>query len=104
MVREIHISDWVFLGLGLRQDLTGTPLVETSYGLVVAYEQNKHDSTGLYRTHTVVSGYLIRELEPIKVGQETARRLEVDSVPEEQQEEVSQILKEKGYREPIEFR
>ncbi len=64
-------------------------IVETPTGKVVAFENHPGQNT-------IVAGYFLRESKPEQEG--VARRIEIQSsVPEELQDGVNKLLREKGY-------
>lgn len=76
----------------------GVRFEETPHGKVVT-TKNYHYFSG--EIHAIVLGICLRELEPVESG---TRRMEVEQIPEDRKrQDISEILRKRGYHELIYF-
>ena len=73
-------------------------IVDTPKGSVVAFHMRQYKDGGV---EGIVPGYFERELTPIEEDGRLYRRIEVRTVPVEEQEGVSKVLREGGYSNDI---
>ena len=73
--------------------------IDTPYGNVVAFERQYFNKDDVKVTETVVPGFYRSRR---RVGSMTLK-YKVDPVPEYQRDEVSEVVKSKGYKDPIKF-
>lgn len=69
--------------------------IETHYGKIVALE-----SMAVKNVYTVVPGFYRKKLPKTETG---LRKIKVETVPEEQRDGISKILRKEGYRGTINF-